>query len=115
MKKILLGLCIILGLSGCLGEFVIDPSNPNIAYQYGCATVCDDYGCREVCNVQYYYGPDGVVYWDPHFGAWIGPGGYWWHGRYYRGRIEGYRSYYHRGYYRSGVPGVFHGGRGGHR
>lgn len=99
-------------LSGC-AEYVIDPFNPNIAYQYGCTTICDDYGCRELCNVQYYETPDGVVYWDTHFSAWIGPHGYWWHGSYYRGGFPRYHEYYHRGWYgRSGggYRGNFHGG-----
>ena len=110
MKYFLFSLIMI--LSGCT-EYVIDPSNPNIAYQYGCTTVCDDYGCREVCNVQYYETPDGVVYWDTHFSAWIGPHGYWWHGSYYRGGFPRYHEYYHRGWYgRSGggYRGNFHGG-----
>lgn len=110
MKKLLFGLALVFGLLSC--EVYVDPADPSRAHQYGCVTVCDDYGCREVCNVQYFYGPDGsAYYWDNHFSAWIGPGGYWWHGSYYHGPYPRYHEYYHRGWYHGG--GGWRGGHGG--
>lgn len=98
MKKFLFGLLAGLCLLGCTVYF--DPSEPNVAQYYGTVTICDDFGCREVHNVQYRYGPDGTVYyWDIHFGAWIGPRGYWHRGSYYHGPFPRYHEYYHRGWY----------------
>lgn len=99
MKKFLLALAAALTLSGCVVY-----EEPYTAYRVtdGCATFCDDFGCREVCG-SYYYTPEGyVVYWDAHFGCWIGPHGYWRGGVFYRGYHPGYHGWYHRGWYHGG-------------
>jgi hypothetical protein len=130
MKKILLALVACVGLTfsatGCAeGVYYGDPSvSPTI----GVVEFCDDYGCRTV-NAPYYYVGGDVVYWDAHFGVWVGPHSYWREGRWYGGSVYGYHGYYHRGAYHGfyggggawrpngGVyHGGFHGGGGhGHR
>jgi hypothetical protein len=117
MKKLLFALAICLGLStvGCVVAYTDPP-----VYQTGTVEFCDLYGCRYV-NAPYYYDSDGaVVYWDAHFGYWIGPNGYLAGGVWHRGFWPGYHSWYHAGFYH-GFHGGFHGGgyhggfHGGHR
>lgn len=132
MKKLLLPLVICLGLGvgtvGCAEDFAYaDP--PSVAYASGLVEFCDDYGCRWI-NAPYYYAGGDLVYWDAHFGCWIGPHGYWHGGGWHRGFVYGYHQHYHAGTYHvlhSGGhawSGGFHGGshyshggggHGGHR
>ena len=105
MKKWLLALVAAFSLSGCV-MYADYPASSE------CTTFCDDYGCREVCS-SYYYDSAGVMYyWDPHFGVWIGPHGYYHGGVFYHGYYPGYHVYYHRGWY--GPHGGYHYYRGGH-
>lgn len=98
MKKLFLALALCFGLTSCYAE-VYDPT----VYR-GNVEFCDDYGCRWVYAPYYYY--DGaVVYWDAHFGCWIGPHGYWTGGVYYHGYYPGYHGVYHQGYYHGPGPG----------
>ena len=119
MKKLLLILAAVVGLSGC----VVYDTEPVMAgpdhWRYGCVEYCDDEGyCRDVCDTYYYYGPGGAVYYyDAAFGFWIGPHGYWHRGMWVHGWPEGYREHY-RGFYHGyngyrGYHGGYHGG--GHR
>lgn len=128
MKKLALILVACLGLAGCATEYEV--SEPTMSQPaYGCVVVTDEYGEREVCNTNYYYVTGGVVYWDAHFGVWVGPGGYWRSGIWYRGYYPGFHTYYHAGlyhphgyfhggnragYYRHYGPGGFHSGGGFH-
>jgi hypothetical protein len=105
MKHVLLALVASVCLSSCV--VYADPE-----YSSGCFTFCDDYGCREVCNTQYYYYGGEAYYWDAHFGCWIGPHGYWRSGAYYYGFHPGYHEFYHHGYYHGG--GHYYGGHGGY-
>jgi hypothetical protein len=99
MKKLLLALMAAVSLSGCVMYADSDAFYP--AYTEGCTTVCDDYGCREVCG-RYFYSGGVAYYWDAHFGCWIGPRGYYHGGVFYHGYHPGYHTYYHRGYYYHG-------------
>lgn len=121
MKKFIIGLMAAFCLSSCL--VYADPMYAS-AYSYGTVTICDDYGCREVQDVRYFVGSDGITYYyDVHFGVWIGPRGYWHGGAFYHGYYPGYHGYYHRGWYGNGGGGYHgggyhgggHGGHGGHR
>lgn len=100
MKKLLLGLCASIALSTGCAVYSDGPDYP-VATTSGPVEFCDDYGCRWV-NAPYYY--DGaVVYWDAHFGCWIGPHGYWHGGVWYHGFHPGYHvpygdHLYHRPY-----------------
>jgi len=96
MKKLLLAVVLCLGLTGCAeGYYYYDP--PGV-YQVGTVEFCDDWGCRMVAAPYYYVGGE-VVYFDAHFGCWIGPNGYWVSGRWYRGTYPGYHGWYHAGWY----------------
>lgn len=94
MKKLFLALALCVGLTGC----VVEGSVYDSTIYHGSVEFCDDYGCRWVDAPYYYYG-DEVVYWDSHFGCWIGPSGYWLGGIYYRGAYPGYHGWYHYGRY----------------
>jgi hypothetical protein len=112
ITKLLLVLTICFGLSGCAEGTVY--SNSDIEYRTGSVEFCDDYGCRDLEGVQYYYDPDGTLfYWDVHFGIWVGPHGWYSHGVFYHGFYAGYHTYYHRGLYHEGHAGGNRGG-GGH-
>src|SRR5277367_1666202 len=131
MKSLLLALAACVGLmvssAGCAEEGYY--SDPPVSPAVGTVEFCDDLGCRFV-EAPYYYMDGEVVYWDAHFGVWIGPHSYWREGRWYGGSIYGYHSFYHPGYYHSftyhdggwragsGYHGYYHGGgdgfRGGH-
>lgn len=112
MKKFVIALFSAFLLSSCV-VYADPPVAGNVVE--GCTTFCDDYGCREVCG-QYYVTPEGyVVYWDAHFGCWIGPHGYWSHGVFYHGYYPGYHGWYHQGWYHGGYHGGYHGYHGGHR
>lgn len=116
MKNLLLALVACIGLSGC----VVEPAYADpVVYRTGTVEFCDDYGCRYVTG-QYYYDGGAVIYWDPVFGCWIGPHGYWRGGIFYRGFVGGYHTYYHGGWYHGwgGSHYYYHGGGGhwgGHR
>jgi hypothetical protein len=129
MKKILIALMACVGLTfsaiGCAEEGYY--SDPPVSPTVGSVEYCDDMGCRYV-NAPYYYVGGEVVYWDAHFGCWIGPRSYWRDGRWYRGSVSGFHGYYHsganRGFYGGGgawrpngggYHGGFHGGGHGHR
>jgi hypothetical protein len=133
MKKLLFALVLCLGLipvTGCYADEGVYVEAPPATAQVGTVEFCDDYGCRMVTAPYYYYG-DELVYWDAHFGCWIGPHGYWMGGGWHAGWVGGYHGYYgahfyHRtfshpsgwragsGYHGYGHPGHF-GGHGGHR
>lgn len=106
-KKLMFLLPVIamLGVVGCTEREVVEPvatvaAAPTFAtINSGCVVVSDDYGEREVCNTQYYYMNDGVVYWDSHFGVWVGPGGYWRGGRWWNGYYPGFHEFYGHGWY----------------
>lgn len=118
-------------LAGCVSEPIYTSTVPSAYYangaKYGCTIVTDEYGSREVCETYYYPVSNGVVYWDPYFRIWVGPGGYWHGGVWNHGYYPGFRTYYghgfyhpngfsHGGGYRGGFHGGgFHGGHGGHR
>lgn len=116
MKKLLLVLaaCLALGATGCYVEDGIYAPPPGV-YSVGTVEFCDDYGCRMVA-APYYYVDGQVVYYDAHFGVWIGPHSYYRSGVWYHHPIEGYREHYHSGYYhrtftppvRSGIPEHWH-------
>lgn len=122
MKSLLLALVACVGLAGCVEEGYY--SDPPVAPAYGAVEFCDDFGCRMI-NAPYYYVGGDLVYWDAHFGVWIGPHSYWREGRWYGGSVYGYHGYYHGGFYhaRGGWGGGYHGGYhggggfhgGGHR
>ena len=129
MKKLALILVACLGLAGCANSnYRNEPEYPS-APAYGCVVVADDFGERETCNTYYYYENGELVYWDNHFGIWIGPSGYWRGGRYYWGFYPGFHAYYgpsfyhprgfygYHGAYRgsSGYHGGGYRGSGGHR
>lgn len=112
MKRFFLALLLVALNTGCVAVFAEDdaPALPVGAPEYGCTVVADDWGEREVCGVSYYVVEDGIVYYDPYYGVWIGPGGYWIGGHYvvgyYPGYYARYRSYYHPyGYYHGRVYG----------
>lgn len=121
MKKLLITLAAVIGLSGCV---VYDTPEPVLAtsdhWQYGCVEYCDeDSMCREVCDTYYYYGPGGAVfYYDTAFGLWIGPHGYWYGGAWVHGWPGGFREHYrgfaHYGHWGGGYHGGYHGGGGFH-
>jgi len=97
MKKFLLALVACIGLSGCVAEDRVYYAPPGV-YETGSVEFCDDYGCRWV-NAPYYYDNGDVIYWDAHFGIWVGPRGYWHGGAFYHGWHPGYHSRYHHGWY----------------
>lgn len=128
MKSVLLALTICLGLAtaSCV-EAAYTPLPPPGVYETGVVTFCDDFGCREV-DAPYYYDEDGaVVYWDAHFGYWIGPSGYLVGGVWHHGWWPGYHTWYHAGLYHIGRSGfsehhgfshgheIHNGYHGGHR
>lgn len=95
MKKLFFTLALCLGLTGCVEERVYSPPG---MYVTGTVEFCDDYGCRWV-TAPYYYDGDDLIYWDAHFGVWIGPYGYWHGGYWHRGWHPGYHGWYHQGWY----------------
>src|SRR5271166_1798942 len=108
MKALLLALVACLCLSGCAveGDVYYPPTGD---YQYGCVNLMTDDGEQEVCS-QYYYAGGQAYYWDYGLGVWVGPGGYWRGGSFYRG------GWYH-GWGHWGYHGGYHGGgsfRGGY-
>jgi len=123
MKKWLIVLISCLALAGCVDEDYVYAEAP-VAVASGSVEFCDDWGCRMV-DAPYYYVDGEVVYWDAHFGVWIGPRGYWMGGVWHHGWVGGYHGFYHAGYYHnfhghpygwragSGYHGYGH--RGGHR
>lgn len=96
MKKLLLALAFSLGLMGCVEERVYGP--PPGMYVTGTVEFCDDVGCRWV-TAPYYYEDNEIIYWDAHFGMWIGPHGYWHGGYWHEGFVYGYHDWYHNGWY----------------
>lgn len=132
MKNLLLPLVIYLGLIvgnvGC-AEDLAYAELPATVCATGPVEFCDEWGCRWI-NAPYYHDGDNLIYWDVHFGCWIGPHGYWRGGVWHRGFVYGYHEHYHAGTYHvfhtgghfgSGHPTsgghFFHsgGGHGGHR
>jgi hypothetical protein len=91
---------------GCVDEYSYRETTP----YYGCVVISDEMGEREVCDTEYYYTDDGVVYWDSHFGIWVMPNGYWYGGRFWPGVYPGFHAYYHSGFYHP--RGYFHSYRG---
>ena len=89
-----------------------------MADRIDCVKFVDDYGEREVCNTAYYYDSAGdLVYWDAHFGVWIGHGFYYDHGVLFNGYYPHYHEFYHHGYYHTFHPGwhgTYHYYHGGH-
>src|SRR5665213_1222033 len=109
--KLIMLLCVMM-VSGCVGY---DDPPIDSSIQYGCVEVSDDYGNRDVCDTQYYYTDDGsLIYWDAHFGVWIGPEGWYREGIFYHGFYPGYREFYGRGYYHSEHGRYYHGGHYNH-
>lgn len=113
MFKLFAILVVCVSMMGCLLE-----SDYPSQYQDGTVTFCDDYGCRDI-HGRYYYDANGsVVYYDEHFGYWVGPHGYWLGTTYRSGYWGGYHGYYHRGFYQ-GSRNFYRGGGynrgGGHR
>lgn len=111
MKNLMLILSacgLMVATSACEAEVGYD--SPPVSYTTGTVEYCDDFGCRDVSNVQYYYDNGEVVYYDVHFGVWMGPRGYLVGGRWHPGFVGGYHSYYHPGYYHGYRGGGFHGG-----
>lgn len=134
MKKLLILVLCLVGLfsmAGCVAEEGYYGAPPGVfETTIGTVEFCDDWGCRMITAPYYYYEGD-VVYWDAHFGCWIGPRGYWLGGDWHHGWIEGYHGwygghFYHRwvshpqgwragsGFHGYGHP-VYHGGGGHHR
>lgn len=127
MKKLLLALALCLGLvpmTGCYAEEGVYVEAPS-AYEVGTVEFCDDWGCRYITAPYYYYDGE-VVYYDAHFGCWIGPRGYWVGGIWHRGWVGGYHGWYgahhyhyfheHTGGWRGGGGWHgYHGGGGHHR
>ena len=94
--------------SGCEAEVGYD--SPPVAYTTGTVEYCDDFGCRDV-SAPYYYDNGEVVYYDAHFGVWMGPRGYMTGGYWHPGFVGGYHNYYHGGYYHGyRGNGGYHGG-----
>lgn len=112
MNKTFLALMMCAGLatmvSGCYAEEVYTEAPP-VAAANGCVAYTDDWGTREVC-APYYYLNGEVVYWDAHFGCWIGPHGYWLGGGWHPGFVGGYHGYYGSHVYHGWHGGSFHGG-----
>lgn len=96
MKKLVLALVMCLGLAGCAEDSYYYA--PPATYQSGYVEFCDDWGCRYV-NAPYYMVDGEVIYWDVHFGCWIGPRGYWGGGVWHHGFWPGYHGVYHPGTY----------------
>lgn len=97
MRNILLVLMLVVGVVGCRATFYEDEyvAFPSGEPEYGCAIIHDDFGEREVCDVNYYVVNGSVIYFDPYFHYWIGPRGYWVNsGIYHYGFFEGYHSHY---------------------
>jgi len=117
MKKLFLALALCLGLVpmiGCYADEGMYIEVP-IAYTTGTVEFCDDWGCRYL-TAPYYYMDGEVVYWDAHFGCWIGPRGWWRSGIWYRGWVEGYHGWYGERYYHYSYshPGGWRAGSGYH-
>lgn len=91
-------LVICFSLIGCTGTEVVYTDPNTMQHLEGTVPFCDDLGCREIQG-RYFYDRGAVVYWDVHFGRWIGPHGYWLGRTYYHGRWNGYHTVYHRGVY----------------
>lgn len=119
--KYLLILLVCLGMTGCLADVYVGAPVAR-SYPTGTVEFCDDYGCRMV-TAPYYYLNGELVYWDVHFGCWIGSHGYHRNGVWYHGPVPGYHTWYHPEAYHHfgvghgpGIRGTFHGGHnGGHR
>jgi hypothetical protein len=121
MKNLVLVLVACLGLAGCVAEEGMYVEAP-VAVASGSVEFCDDWGCRMI-DAPYYYDDGDVIYWDAHFGVWIGPHGYWHGGIWHRGWVDGYHGWYgvhhyhyfheHTGGWRFGSG--WHGYRGRHR
>jgi hypothetical protein len=111
MKNLLLACCLMVSTTGCVAEIGYD--EPPATYTTGTVEYCDDFGCRDI-DAPYYYENGEVVYYDAHFGVWMGPRGYLVGGRWHPGFVGGYRNYYHSGYYHSyhGYGGAYHGNGG---
>jgi hypothetical protein len=99
MKR-LLGLLLCVGaLSGCEADYVPVQSPPAITtsdYLTGTFEFCDGLGyCRTVVSAPYFFDANGVImYWDAHFGCWIGPHSYWMNGYYHLGYHPAYHQFY---------------------
>lgn len=110
--KFIVALLICLGVSGCAEEVYV-PANVGSSHS-GTVNFCDDVGCRDIPDAQYYYDASGdLYYWDTNFGVWIGSNGYYRSGVFYGGWYPGYHSFYGPGYYGrlgGGYRGGYHGG-----
>src|SRR5258708_29486405 len=117
MKYLLFILIVCVGIitatSGCAGG-VYYATPPN-TYLLGTFEFCDDWGCRMI-TAPYYYTDNEVVYWDAHFGCWIGPHGYWIRGGWRPGFVVGYHERYNGGFYHRFTvhPGGWRAGSGYH-
>ena len=123
MKRLVFTLLACLACAGCADSY----SEPQFStdsgalYDHGCVVVEDDFGSRQVCDVDYAYYQGYPVYYDSYFGVWIWTGmggGYWRGGAFYSAYPYGYHTYYHAGFYHaSGYYGHqvrYHGGGGGY-
>jgi hypothetical protein len=120
LKRLLLSLLVIVGVSGCY----IEEARAQVPAAFGCVVQIAPNGLeREICNAHYFVAPSGaVIVYDNFYRVWHGPG-YWYRGRaivrgYYPGYLRRYGSYYRpRGFY-GGFPGYtrgyYGGGRGGY-
>jgi hypothetical protein len=109
LSVVFLSLPILLGVRTVSASEENFPQGPR---QFGCALAVDPFGEREVSNVYFYPTVGGIVYWDEHFRAWIGPYGWWTpSGSYHPGFfLHGYRDLY-RASYRPYRLSHSHGGR----
>jgi hypothetical protein len=110
MKRLLLALLVILGMSSCY----VEQAHAQMPMSNSCFVVADVYGERVVCT-RWYRANAGVVFYEPHYRSWIGNRGYWYGSRFYVGRPYGYGARYRwapRGYYAGhGWRGGWHGRR----
>jgi hypothetical protein len=98
----------LIGTAGCV-ETVATADPPT--YYTGTFEFCDDWGCRYI-TAPHYYANGIVIYWDAHFGYWVGPHGYLVGGRWHQGFVPGYHGWYGAGFYHCG-PGCYHGNHPG--
>ena len=116
MKKLVavLLMCLsVIMVTGCAESVVY--ADPPATYVTGTVEFCDDWGCRYV-TAPYYYVNGEVVYYDYHFGCWIGPRGYLYGGVWRPGWIPGYHGWYGAGHYHyfHSHPGGWKAGSGWH-
>jgi len=80
----------VLSSFGCVAH--AEPLPPPAHPVSGCVQVVDEFGSHTVCS-QYYYTGGFVTYWDPYYNVWIHPHGYWSGGRWFHGRLPGWRGW----------------------